>query len=146
MVKEPWDISYCGLNCAKCDLYLIPENENAAKQVLGWFKQKNWIEKNVDLSQFMAKGRECEGCRGPPEKNWSADCYFRQCASQRSLNYCCECKEFPCEKLLEFANDGVKHHFQTVKNLKLMKKLGLQTFLKQHKDPCFCPNLTKDFE
>lgn len=144
ILPEKWNISICGLNCAKCDLYLIPENEHSAQEVLEWFKNQGWIDKNTSLKEFMAKGRECEGCRGPIEKNWSSNCFFRPCALNNGYNYCFECEKFPCEHLTEFANDGVKHHQQTVENLKIMKKIGIKKFIETQSSPCFCPNLNLD--
>lgn len=39
-MKSQWDISHCGLNCAQCNLYLIPDKISAAIQILEWFKKE----------------------------------------------------------------------------------------------------------
>lgn len=138
-MKEFWDISYCGLNCARCDLYLVPNEKNAAKSVLSWFKSKGWVSKNVKLEEFMLKtGRQCEGCRGPKDKSWSNDCRIRSCAQSKQLEYCFLCIDFPCKILKDFANDGAAHHKQTVENLKLMKEKGFDEVLKSQSEPVFC--------
>jgi hypothetical protein len=83
--------------------------------------------------------RQCEGCRGPLDHRWGADCKFVPCAKDKSLTYCFECEQFPCEKLLAFAADGHDHHRITVENMKRMKQVGLETWLAEQAEPMFCP-------
>ena len=109
MSKTDWDISVCGLNCARC--VLLEEGQ-------------------------------CGGCRGPSDRHWSADCKFLTCARVKKFTYCFECDEFPCEKLAAFANDGHEHHRITVENLKRMREIGLESWLKQQESPAFCPGWT----
>lgn len=126
-----WDISYCGLNCAKCDIFLASHgNEELHKNLVKWFKE------NIDPS---IESISCEGCRGPTNKCWSDDCEFRPCAMEKGLDYCFECLDFICDKLEKFANDGLEHHKRTVENLKMMKRLGLEKWKSSQKEVNFCP-------
>ena len=140
-MKLDWEFSYCGLNCARCSLYLIPEEKKSAEQVLTWFKSQKWRPEELTVDEFMKNnGRECEKCRGPENKCWTEDCFFRSCAIEKGLDYCFQCENLPCEKLSAFANDGAPHHKQTLENLEIMKKIGLKAFIESHSKPTFCPS------
>lgn len=144
MTSPEWMISYCGLNCAKCSLYLFPEDQKKAEEVLNWFKENRWKPKDLTVSEFMKNnGKECMGCSSKLEPKWSPDCIFRLCAQKRKIKYCFKCVEFPCRNLTDFANDGNKHHYQTVENLKRMKKIGLNAFIREQPEVCFCPGLSE---
>jgi len=139
-MKENWDIGICGLNCARCPLYLIPDERQAASEVLGWFKSQGWRDKEITVEEFMeTNGRECEGCRGPDDKHWSADCHFKKCAPEKGFEHCFECEDLPCEELSKFASQDAPHHAQTLVNLKRMKEIGLERFIAEQDVVCFCP-------
>lgn len=129
--EDEWDISYCGLNCAKCDIFLASHgNEDLHEDLLNWFKE------NIDPE---IESISCERCRGPTNECWSGDCEFRPCAMEKGLDYCFECPDFICDKLEKFANDGTEHHKRTVENLKRMKKIGLEKWKSSQKEVSFCP-------
>ena len=139
-MKKDWDIAVCGLNCAKCPLYLIPDDREAAENVLYWFKEQGWLDDKITVEEFMKEnGRECEGCRGPKDKRWTPDCFFVNCANEKGHETCADCDCFPCEKLIKFANDGAPHHAKTVANLKRIKEIGMASFLKSQDKIFFCP-------
>ena len=107
MASADWDMSVCGLNCARC------------KVKLGM--------------------KECGGCRGPAEENWSPGCEFRPCAEAKGHRYCFECDEFPCAKLEAFASDGYEHHRLAVENMKRMREVGLDAWIAEQPKVMFCP-------
>jgi len=134
--KSDWLISICGLNCAVCDIHLAGRgHEKIRDEIVEWFrKQRN---QTIDPEKI-----KCEGCRGPPDAHWSADCKMLQCARKRGIQYCFECSEFPCTLLNEFSADGVAHHKRTVENMKKMKEVGIETWIEdqKRKGQCsFCP-------
>lgn len=129
--QNSWDISYCGLNCAVCDIYIASHgNDNLHKELLTWFRE------NVDPK---IEKISCEGCRGPNSKCWTSDCFFRECAEKKGHQYCFECLEMPCDKLKEFVEDGISHHARTVENMKEMKRLGLKKWINSQDEVKFCP-------
>jgi hypothetical protein len=131
-----WDISVCGLNCARCDIRQAGlGDERFRDEILEWFREE------LDTAVEPDKIR-CGGCRGPPESHWSPDCKMMSCAMDRRHNYCFECGEFPCEKLEEFSRDGMAHHERTVENLNRMREMGLESWIEEQKSmgQCvFCP-------
>ncbi len=131
-----WDISVCGLNCARCNIRQAGlGDERLRDEILGWFREE--LDTVVEPEQIR-----CGACRGPLESHWSPDCKMMNCARDRGHSHCFECGEFPCEKLEEFSRDGVSHHERTVENLKKMKELGLENWIKEQKSKgqcVFCP-------
>ncbi|MFX0136991.1 MAG: DUF3795 domain-containing protein [Candidatus Hodarchaeota archaeon] len=129
--KDNWDISFCGLNCAKCDIYLASHGDERLKEEL-----VKWFKENVDPAIEIIS---CEKCRGPKQECWSDDCEMRSCAIKMNIEYCFECPNFVCDELNKFANNGLKHHKHTVENMKEMKKYGLNKWISLQKKPHFCP-------
>ncbi len=82
----------------------------------------------------------CQGCR--EEKSLLEDCPTRACAIQKGIMYCGECNDFPCEQLSGFYNDGVKHHQLAHQNSLMMKKAGVDNWLRMQeaKHICDCGN------
>ena len=135
-ISERWDISVCGLNCAKCDMYEAGHgNEKLRDEILEWFRK----ERNETLEPEKIR---CDGCRSPLSTHWSPDCKMMLCAKKKSLQYCFQCRDFPCRILNEFSSDGIAHHKQTVENLKRMKEIGFKNWIEEQrrKGKCiFCP-------
>lgn len=126
-----WNLSYCGLNCAACEMYLASHgDDNLHEELLTWFQEN--IDPNIEKIS-------CEGCRGPESECWTPDCHFRQCARNRNFEYCFECPDMPCDKLNEFVSDGMSHHARTVENMKKIKEMGLEKWIASQDEVKFCP-------
>jgi len=110
-------------------------DEKLRDEILAWFKEK----RNLTLKPEQIK---CEGCKGPLDVHWSADCKMMLCAKEKDVQYCFECSDFPCSVLNKFASDGAAHHKKTVENLKRMREVGRDAWIaEQEKNgKCeFCP-------
>jgi len=133
---EKWIISVCGLNCAKCDIYEASHgNQKMLNEIIRWFRK----ERNKTLKPEQVK---CNGCRGSLTDHWSPDCKMMLCAGKKEVQYCFQCKDFPCKILNEFSSDGVPHHKRTVENLKKMQEIGVDAWVREQKrkGQCvFCP-------
>jgi hypothetical protein len=129
--ENDWNLSICGLNCAKCEIYLASHGDETLR-----LKLLNWFKKNIDSS---IEDISCEKCRGPTNHCWSGDCKMRSCAIKRGLEYCFECPDFVCEYVEEFASEGMEHHKRTVENMKKAKEIGLKNWISLQKESQFCP-------
>jgi len=133
---EEWDISICGLNCAKCDIYQAAHgNDKLRDEIVNWFREKH--NKIVKPEQII-----CEGCRGPLDDHWSPKCKLMLCARNKGLQYCFQCEDFPCVNVNKFSSDDIFHHRRTIENLKRMKKIGIKGWIaeQKRKGQCvFCP-------
>ena len=111
-------IAPCGMNCRVCSSYLASK-----------FDLKN---KGVRMSY-------CIGCR-PREKN----CAFlkKKCnlLLDKKVNYCHECKDFPCDRLKRI-DRRYRTYFRMsmIENLEFLKKNGVQAFLEREKMKWRCP-------
>jgi hypothetical protein len=104
-------------------------------EIVEWFKEKS--ETVIESEQIR-----CDSCRGPLESHWSPDCEMMKCAKERGYVHCFKCGDFPCEKLEEFSRNGVAHHARTVNNLKRMREIGLNNWIKEEESRgrcVFCP-------
>ena len=79
-----------------------------------------------DCKNFK-KNMNCQGCRNEP--TMVDDCPTRTCAVSRNLLHCGECKEFPCEELDKFYNDGSPQHLSAYHNMKKIIELGADNWL-----------------
>jgi hypothetical protein len=133
-----WVVAVCGLNCAKCDVYLAGHgNEKLRGEIVQWL-----LERGSKPEEIKPEEITCGGCRSPLNIHWSPDCELLSCAKQKGYQYCFECTHFPCEKLQKFSSDGRAHHKRTVENMRRMKEIGLEAWIAQQnqKGLCvFCP-------
>ncbi len=129
-------ISYCGLNCAKCDIYEAGHgNVEMRDEIVAWFLSER--KEKINPEQVR-----CDGCRGRFERHWSSDCRMMLCAKSKNVEHCFECADFPCSLLMEFAEDGITHHRRTVENSKRMREVGLEQWIseQERQGKCvFCP-------
>lgn len=129
-------ISYCGLNCAKCDICDAGHgNVKMRDEIVAWFLRER--EEKINPEQVR-----CDGCRGPAERHWSSDCRMMLCAKSKEVEYCFQCEGFPCLFLKDFAADGISHHKRTVENLKRMREIGMEQWIsdQESQGKCvFCP-------
>ena len=134
--SKGWSVSFCGLNCAKCDIHAAGHgNDKIRDEVVEWFRTER--KKIIKPEQVT-----CEGCRGPLERHWSEDCRIMTCAKSKGVQYCFQCDGFPCAILNDFASDGTPHHKRTVENLERMRRIGLEAWISEQEGQgkcVFCP-------
>jgi len=101
-VKEM--ISFCGLTCHKCPIYLATREQDQnkklqmrieiARQINDLYKEKMQAEDVTDCDGCKTeKGRLFSGCK---------KCEIRKCARDKAIENCAYCSEYPCEKLEKF--------------------------------------------
>jgi|Deesub1362B_J571_1020462.scaffolds.fasta_scaffold00162_36 hypothetical protein len=126
----------CGLYCGACHVYRAYKDKDFA------LLQKLAAAGNIPVEKVA-----CDGCLSvnyrvylPPD---SRDCEFRRCAKEKGVTWCFECSEFPCKKLEDFSRDGRAHHTAVIDNLREMKNLGVDEWLKIQEKRWQCPNCGK---
>ncbi len=89
-------ISYCGIDCSKCESYLATQADSdiARKKIA----EKCLLQFNVDLEPEQIN---CNGCKSDGVKCSFAEtlCEIRKCNIRKSHPYCAVCEEYKCEKL-----------------------------------------------
>ena len=115
MKQENKMIAVCGLDCNECDIFQAPNNPEIARQIVDWFKKERDAEVKIEDIR-------CLGCRGDRIKHWSPDCWILKCCiDKKGLEFCYQCEDFPCEKLVGRAK-GSKKYGEALNRLKEMKK------------------------
>jgi len=108
-------IAVCGLNCRECQIFQASDNLEIAKAIADWFKKERDIEVKIEDIR-------CEGCKGDRPKHWSPDCQILKCCvDEKGLQFCFQCKDFPCEMLTEWAKGGERYR-EAIEQLKRMKE------------------------
>jgi len=88
-------MGYCGLNCKECKTYIATiTNDDALRES----EAKNWTK--VFNKEFTKEMMNCTGCKGHGVRVWlCSECPVRNCAINKGLNACVDCKEYPCETI-----------------------------------------------
>ena len=86
-------ISYCGLKCHECEVYIATKANN--KEEIEKLSKK-W---SSEERSYAPEDIWCDGCI---EKNgrifsWCKECLTRDCCSERQIPNCIHCEDFPCE-------------------------------------------------
>ncbi len=92
-------IAFCGSSCHECPAFLATRDDDDEKReetAQLWSKQYDADIKPEDIN--------CEGCRsaGNIHFNYCNVCGIRKCGTERDVENCARCKDYPCEKLEEF--------------------------------------------
>jgi len=116
-------IAPCGLNCDDCGAYKAKDDPAIMEYLISKGMQKEKLP--------------CPGCR-PISGNCvvlSDTCETYTCVIERKVDYCFECKEFPCFKLsptIDRANE--LPHNMKIFNLCCIKHQGVEEFLKRNSE------------
>ena len=134
--KESELVAYCGIYCRLCDYY-TGRIRDSARNLLEIVKSHGELKlfadtaKAFDFEKFV-KGLEwisdeispcVGGCRGGG--GWG-DCPLRKCCIEKGVKFCYECNDFSCETLKNFP--------KRVDELDEIKKIGLESWIKQKLD------------
>jgi len=124
-------IAFCGLYCGACS-FKVAFDEN----------DREHIARMPDAYSKYKDGplEFCPGCR---LDNQHGTCGIRDCAQEKKVAYCSQCNEFPCEKLIAFANDGIPHHAKAIENLHALKQMGAKAWLESQRIEWSCDCGTK---
>jgi len=97
-------IAYCGLNCTTCPIYLATREKNPKKQRREREQIVIAIKKYLGEEKRVEDITDCDGCKTQSGRLYSGcqKCQIRKCASEKGLENCAFCREYPCEKLSKF--------------------------------------------
>jgi hypothetical protein len=136
-------IAYCGLYCGSCFIYLgkiadlardlrkelrAAKFQRFARVISRYFKPYKNYEQTYELLGMMVRlrcKRTCHDGGGPPL------CKIRNCCTKKEYVGCWECNEFEECRTLDFLR--AVHGDAHLKNLRKIKKQGMQKFLQGEK-------------
>ncbi|MCX7745639.1 MAG: DUF3795 domain-containing protein [Clostridia bacterium] len=105
----------CGIDCFNCDLFELNLDES----------KKEMYAKAFNLAVDHVA---CKGCRvqGGCRLHWQS-CETFDCVKERGMEFCFECSDFPCGKLMPCADGAGKYpHNMKLYNLCRMKQIGVE--------------------
>lgn len=123
--------TYCGIYCGACDVLMANEKGEVEKMA------KEWKMKPEDI--------KCFGCKTETNSIYCVDCGIKLCAEDKKVEFCFECKEFPCSRITAFRNDEHPHHSIVLKNLKIIRENGVEKWLVEQKKRWCCSNCGERF-
>ncbi|HBC47940.1 MAG TPA: hypothetical protein DCZ43_12905 [candidate division Zixibacteria bacterium] len=110
----------CGLFCGECKIYIAYSTDNSSAQ------------KEIAKTTGKVKGRnmspeqvKCLGCKGTMASTWRTGCAIRACAEERGMEFCYQCRVYPCDLLQKFH----ENHPEAKENLKTISKVGPDAWL-----------------
>ena len=113
-------LSYCGLVCNTCPIYVITREKNNDEQVKKRIDIARLCREQYGLKYELADINDCDGCRTIGGRLFSGciSCNVRTCAKQREVENCAHCNEYVCEKLQTFfVNDpSAKTRLDEIRN------------------------------
>jgi hypothetical protein len=118
-------VTPCGYCCLSCPAYI--DSQCTDELAI----QKEAARANLPVEKL--KG-DCTGCRqnqGKPHGDVLCQTYDC-CVNKRGLDFCYQCEDFPCLKLAPIsAGAEVRRHNTKIYNLLMLKKLGLDEYIRQ---------------
>ena len=97
-------ISYCGLICRTCHIYLATREDDQAKRKKMRAEIAEQCNKLYGTKYGPEDVNDCDGCRTEGGRLFSGckTCLIRNCAKDKGLETCACCSEYACEQLLKF--------------------------------------------
>ena len=129
-------VAYCGLYCGLCaHRSRIPQQAKQLQKSLHEERMDNWYQYVSEMKntfptfwQFLQRRIDLDcTCRtggGPP------DCKIRQCAKQKGIEICTQCKEYPCKLIQNLA----EHYPTVIQDGKRLQKIGLEKWVKEQEE------------
>jgi len=129
-------VAYCGLYCGLCaHRNRIPQQARQLQQSLHEEGMDNWYQYVSEIKdtfptfwQFLqnltTSDCTCRTGGGPP------DCKIRQCAKQKGIDICPQCKEYPCTLIQALA----EHYPTLIQDGKCLQKIGLEKWVKEQEE------------
>jgi hypothetical protein len=94
-------ISYCGLNCQNCQIYLATREKDEDKQHEMRVEIAQKIKEHYSQEIKPEDVGDCDGCKIRDGRLFagSHNCHMRNCARQKHIENCAYCRDYPCQEL-----------------------------------------------
>jgi len=118
----------CGIDCFNCEFFHT--------NIDGFFATMAPERKVAFAARGMSIEKlRCNGCRNGGCTTIGGKCDTLECAKQQGVDFCYECKDFPCRKLQPLAEGAERYpHNLKVYNLATIKNRGIEAWAAEVKD------------
>ena len=117
----------CGLYCEACTLFIATIEDPARLKAL------------AARFQISEEAVKCYGCRSDKRGPYCEKCKMSACAAERGIDFCVECKEYPCDELKQFQSER-PHRIELWDDLERIKAGGYKQWLKEIRSNYACPS------
>ena len=117
----------CGIDCSECASYkaTMAQDLDAAGDLVDWYRGMGWIGQDEGAEAVLKLSPLCKGCWNTEK----GDCFFkcpcgsrdfRVCVTEKGIDHCGQCDEFPCAYYQQFAagNDWYKQAMERLMALR----------------------------
>lgn len=97
-------VSYCGLICETCPIYLATREKDDDKRYDMRAEITREIKKLYGEEYKPEDITDCDGCKTESGRLFSGckNCHMRKCARRKGVENCAYCDEYACEKIEKF--------------------------------------------
>jgi len=96
-------ISYCGLICEVCPIYLFTREENKTKKDKMIHEVLTACKEHYEIEYSYEDINDCDGCKSESGKLFfgCSSCKIRKCAIENGIENCAYCDKYACNNLME---------------------------------------------
>ena len=125
----------CGLYCGACSIYVagIRGDSKRLEQIARAMAE--YLGRPVEVKDLA-----CGGCLSGVIALQCRDCVRRACALGKGLTHCAQCSDFPCQRIIDFNNDGMRHHSEVLDNIRRQRLIGIDAWIEEQKERWRCHN------
>jgi len=117
----------CGLFCPACRVFIESTEDSVRLQII------------AKLTKRSVEEIECHGCRSEKRGIFcNKYCKMTQCASQKGIDFCGECVEYPCSELKAF-QARVPDRIELWESHQRIKDVGYETWYEEMMEHYSCP-------
>jgi hypothetical protein len=117
----------CGLFCPACTIYI------------GSTEDPERLKTVAQMTNATAENLACHGCHLDKRTVYCESCKMLKCSAEKGIDFCIECKEYPCVELKEF-QAGLPHRIELWKSLERIKEIGFEKWYGEMVAHYSCPN------
>lgn len=133
----------CGTYCGACPAYLARHSDEEMKRKRMEQRQSNGPaapSKTIPDPRWM-DGLLCDGCLSGGQLAFHCQrCAIRLCAeAKENVTRCSDCNELPCGRVIAMVNTGLLHRGEYLPNLRKMREIGVQEWIKYEEERWNCP-------
>ncbi len=117
----------CGLFCPACTIFI------------GSMEDEARLARLSERFGRQTKEMECHGCRSDKLGLFCRNyCKMIKCAADKNIDFCVECKEYPCAELKEF-QAKMPHRIELWDSLERIKAAGYKVWYSEMIEHYSCP-------
>jgi predicted RNA-binding Zn-ribbon protein involved in translation (DUF1610 family) len=123
--------TFCGLYCGACDVFQANRSGTVEALARAWEMEPGQLR--------------CHGCKSVINAVYCVECDIKACAASKKIDYCFQCSDYPCPRLVSFRNDDSAHHSIVLQNQSRLRTQGLERWLAEQRVRWSCPQCGAGF-